>query len=113
MVFVDGGDMFLENLVKYLLGSLQDLYGKSLDRKSEANSIFMSQRRKSEKSLTPQDCKDPVIDQKDGVKYVEGVTLSTLNFEMDIDDNYQTFIDTLIHHFSFFGDVFYRRQVAI
>lgn len=115
MVFVDGGDLFLETPVRDLLGALQDLYGQALDRQSGANSILMSQRSKSEKSLTPQDCKDLVVDEKDGGKSVEGVTLSTLNFERDIDDSYQTFIDTLIQHFAAtsFGDVVYGRQVTI
>lgn len=115
MVFVDGGDLFLETPVRDLLGALQDLYGQALDRQSGANTFLMSERSKSEKSPTPQDCKDPVVDQKDGVKSVEGVTLSTLNFERDIDDSYQTFIDTLIQHFAAisFGDVVYGRQVTI
>lgn len=115
MVFVDGGDLFLETPVRDFLGALQELYGQALDRQNGANSILMSQRSKSEKPLTPQECKDPVVDQKDGEKSVEGIALSTLNFERDIDDSYQTFIDTLIQHFAAtsFGDVVYGRQVTI
>ena len=46
---------------------------------------------------------------------MESVTVSTPNFEMDIDDSYQTFIDTLIQHFVdiSLGDVVYGCQVTI
>lgn len=115
MVFVDGGDLFLETPVRDFLGALQELYGQALDRQNGANINLMSQRRKSEKLQTSQECKDLIVDQKEGEKSVEAITLSTLNFERDIGDSYQTFIDTLIQHFAAtsFGDVVYGRQVTI
>lgn len=115
MVFVDGGDLFLETPVRDFLGALQELYGQALDRQNGANINLMSQRRKIEKLETSQECKDLIVDQKDGENSVEAITLSTLNFERDISDSYQTFIDILIQHFAAtsFGDVVYGRQVTI
>eukprot|EP01018_Ginkgo_biloba_P015897 Gb_24051 [translate_table: standard] len=114
MVFILGGDVFLENRVRDLLGALQELYGQYLDGENGTNSKLLFERNLSERSVASKDGKSPVF-QKDLGGCMEGVNLSSLDFERDIDDSYETFVETFTEHFgaTSFGDVVYGRQVAI
>ncbi|XP_057822355.2 transcriptional elongation regulator MINIYO isoform X2 [Cryptomeria japonica] len=115
MVFILGGDVFLEASVNDLLATLQQLYGEALDEDGGTNNMKEVQQSTKERLLIDKEYTHHMVDQKDSGRSIESVTSYSLNFQRDIDDSYQTFMETFIEHFgaTSYGDVVFGRQVAI
>lgn len=91
-VFVLGGDVFLQEEARTMIGALQELFGRQLDK------------------LTTSDTTSPKEDQ-------DGLALDSqeqLNFGRGIDGNYTSFAESLAEQFGAisFGDIVFGRQVA-
>lgn len=99
-VFLLSDDIFLENVVRSMIGALQELYVYELEFVSEQNQsmedIDPTEHYAAERSLG-----------KDSVH--------SLDFEGLVDERYSSFVDNLTNQFASvsYGDLVFSRQVAI
>ncbi|KAH9323457.1 hypothetical protein KI387_018096, partial [Taxus chinensis] len=61
MLFILGGDAFLEASINDLLGTLQGLYGEALDKDGGANHMPEVQQSTNESLLSAEEYKDPMV----------------------------------------------------